>query len=216
MSKSLGNYIAVTEPPDDMFGKLMSISDDLMWRYFDLLSFRSNADLAELRNAVGGRPQSDGSKIRTREGNHSALSRHWLQLTAPRTTSAAAARSARRPLDVPTRVEMIDEPSITRCALAEAGGHGGEHIGGAPLDRAGWCADRWRESRKIPKRSNQPWARRGYSRSASAAFAAHRSECRRKSLRKIIKTPSQGVDSLGGPSVNCAPFAVTPRSQDRS
>lgn len=52
MSKSLGNYIAVTEPAGDMFGKLMSVSDALMWRYFDLLSFRANAELAELRGAV--------------------------------------------------------------------------------------------------------------------------------------------------------------------
>ncbi|MCK5902388.1 MAG: tyrosine--tRNA ligase, partial [Cocleimonas sp.] len=40
MSKSLGNYIGVTDTPDEMFGKIMSISDDLMWRYFELLSFR--------------------------------------------------------------------------------------------------------------------------------------------------------------------------------
>jgi tyrosyl-tRNA synthetase len=40
MSKSLGNYIGITDQPNDMFGKLMSISDDLMWRYFELLSFR--------------------------------------------------------------------------------------------------------------------------------------------------------------------------------
>src|SRR5690606_24479310 len=49
MSKSLGNYIGITEPAQEMFGKLMSISDTLMWRYFDLLSFRSNAELARLR-----------------------------------------------------------------------------------------------------------------------------------------------------------------------
>jgi len=54
MSKSMGNYIGITEPPDDMFGKLMSISDDLMWRYFDLLSFRPNAELARLRDEVAG------------------------------------------------------------------------------------------------------------------------------------------------------------------
>jgi len=54
MSKSLGNYIGVTEPPDDMFGKLMSVSDELMWRYFDLLSFRSNAELAAFKAAVAG------------------------------------------------------------------------------------------------------------------------------------------------------------------
>lgn len=41
MSKSLGNYIGISEPPQEMFGKLMSISDELMWRYFELLSFRS-------------------------------------------------------------------------------------------------------------------------------------------------------------------------------
>lgn len=52
MSKSLGNYIGVNEEPDAMFGKLMSISDDLMWRYFDLLSFRSNAQLETLKREV--------------------------------------------------------------------------------------------------------------------------------------------------------------------
>lgn len=52
MSKSLGNYIGIAEPAPDMFGKLMSISDTLMWRYFDLLSFRSTAEIAALREAV--------------------------------------------------------------------------------------------------------------------------------------------------------------------
>jgi tyrosyl-tRNA synthetase len=54
MSKSLGNYIGITDAPDEMFGKLMSISDDLMWRYFELLSFRPNADISRLRDDVGG------------------------------------------------------------------------------------------------------------------------------------------------------------------
>jgi tyrosyl-tRNA synthetase len=52
MSKSLGNYVGITEPPGEMFGKLMSISDDLMWRYFELLSFRSLDDIVRLRRAV--------------------------------------------------------------------------------------------------------------------------------------------------------------------
>jgi tyrosyl-tRNA synthetase len=52
MSKSLGNYIGITEEPDQMFGKLMSISDELMWRYFDLLSFRPNAELEGLKRSV--------------------------------------------------------------------------------------------------------------------------------------------------------------------
>lgn len=49
MSKSLGNYIGIEEAPDDQFGKLMSISDDLMWRYFDLLSFRPLVEIKRLR-----------------------------------------------------------------------------------------------------------------------------------------------------------------------
>jgi tyrosyl-tRNA synthetase len=52
MSKSLGNYIGIAESPDDMFGKLMSISDELMWRYFELLSFRPLADIEVLRKAM--------------------------------------------------------------------------------------------------------------------------------------------------------------------
>ncbi|NNL00596.1 MAG: tyrosine--tRNA ligase [Xanthomonadales bacterium] len=52
MSKSLNNYIGITETPDDMFGKLMSISDEMMWRYFDLLSFKGNEELASLKQRV--------------------------------------------------------------------------------------------------------------------------------------------------------------------
>jgi len=52
MSKSLDNYVGITESPGEMFGKLMSISDDLMWRYFEVLSFRSLADITALRRAV--------------------------------------------------------------------------------------------------------------------------------------------------------------------
>lgn len=52
MSKSLGNYIGISENAPSMFGKLMSISDDLMWRYFDLLSFRSAEEIKHLKQAV--------------------------------------------------------------------------------------------------------------------------------------------------------------------
>ena len=51
MSKSLDNYVGITEAPSEMFGKLMSISDPLMWRYFELLSFRPEAEIAALRRA---------------------------------------------------------------------------------------------------------------------------------------------------------------------
>jgi tyrosyl-tRNA synthetase len=59
MSKSLGNYVGINEPGDVQFGKLMSISDELMWRYFELLSFRPLTDVAALRKAI-----SDGRNPR--------------------------------------------------------------------------------------------------------------------------------------------------------
>ena len=54
MSKSLGNYIGINDAPDEMFGKLMSISDELMWRYFELLSFRSLDEIAGFKEVVAG------------------------------------------------------------------------------------------------------------------------------------------------------------------
>lgn len=60
MSKSLGNYIGITDSPTEMFGKVMSISDELMWRYYDLLSFRAIADIAALKQqALDGRNPRD-------------------------------------------------------------------------------------------------------------------------------------------------------------
>jgi tyrosyl-tRNA synthetase len=60
MSKSLDNYVGITEAPDEMFGKLMSISDELMWRYFDLLSFRSNEEITDFKaDVTGGRNPRD-------------------------------------------------------------------------------------------------------------------------------------------------------------
>jgi tyrosyl-tRNA synthetase len=52
MSKSLGNYIAIDEPANEMFGKIMSISDELMWRYFELLSFRPMKEIEKFREEV--------------------------------------------------------------------------------------------------------------------------------------------------------------------
>ncbi|MEM5549896.1 tyrosine--tRNA ligase [Pseudoalteromonas sp. NEC-BIFX-2020_002] len=52
MSKSLGNYIGITDAPNDMFGKIMSISDELMWRYYDLLSSLSIDEIADLKDKV--------------------------------------------------------------------------------------------------------------------------------------------------------------------
>ena len=59
MSKSLGNYVGITEPPEEMFGKLMSISDELMWRYMELLSFRTLDEIKQWQRecAEGANPR---------------------------------------------------------------------------------------------------------------------------------------------------------------
>jgi tyrosyl-tRNA synthetase len=60
MSKSKGNYVGITEPANTMFGKLMSISDTMMWRYYELLSFRTLAEIAQFKSDVdGGRNPRD-------------------------------------------------------------------------------------------------------------------------------------------------------------
>jgi len=116
MSKSLGNYIAVTDPPDDMFGKVMSVSDELMWRYFDLLSFRSNAELAELRDAVvaGRNPMAAKVELATE-----ITARFHGSAAANRAQENFRSRSQRKelPTDVATRVEEIEEPTISLARL---------------------------------------------------------------------------------------------------
>jgi tyrosyl-tRNA synthetase len=68
MSKSKGNYVGITDPPQDMFGKLMSISDDLMWRYFELLSFRPMNEIAVLRaECAAGRNPRDAKVMLAKE-----------------------------------------------------------------------------------------------------------------------------------------------------
>ncbi|MBL8416344.1 MAG: tyrosine--tRNA ligase [Propionivibrio sp.] len=52
MSKSLGNYVGINEPPREIFGKLMSVSDELMWRYYDLLSFRASEEVAGFKREI--------------------------------------------------------------------------------------------------------------------------------------------------------------------
>lgn len=63
MSKSLGNYVGITDAPNDMFGKLMSVSDDLMWKYFDLLSFRPTDELTALKAEVAAGANPRDAKV---------------------------------------------------------------------------------------------------------------------------------------------------------
>jgi tyrosyl-tRNA synthetase len=64
MSKSLGNYIGISDEPDEMFGKVMSISDDLMWRYYELLSFESLETIAELKATIEAGANPRNIKVR--------------------------------------------------------------------------------------------------------------------------------------------------------
>jgi len=109
MSKSKNNYVAITEPANTMFAKLLSISDTLMWKYFALLSFRPEADLAALKLQIeGGRNPKDAK----------------VQLAKEITTrfhSAAAADAAEQ--DFMNRArggvpDQIDEVALTGAPLA--------------------------------------------------------------------------------------------------
>jgi tyrosyl-tRNA synthetase len=81
MSKSLGNYVGIAEPPQEIFGKLMSISDELMWRYIELLSFASAEKIASWKKQVasGGNPRDIkvefGKEIVTRFHSAAAASK---------------------------------------------------------------------------------------------------------------------------------------------
>src|SRR5262249_18749732 len=82
MSKSLGNYVGVHERPNDMFGKLMKVSDELMWRYIELLSFESLDTIAAWKKAVAGGGNPRDVKVR------------FAQEIVTRFHDAAAARAA--------------------------------------------------------------------------------------------------------------------------
>lgn len=106
MSKSKGNYIGVTEDPNSMFGKAMSISDTLMWRWYTLLSFRSAGEIAKLKAEVdGGRNPRDAKVMLAKE------------ITA-RFHSAAAADAAEQDFVNRSKGGVPDE--IPEVALAGA------------------------------------------------------------------------------------------------
>src|SRR5947208_4607867 len=102
MSKSKGNYIAITEPPNDMFAKLLSINDTMMWKYYTLLSFRPEAEIAALKREVeAGRNPKDAKVMLAKE-------------ITTRFHSAAAADAAELDFNRRARGGVPDEiPSVT-------------------------------------------------------------------------------------------------------
>ncbi|MDQ2070570.1 tyrosine--tRNA ligase [Natronospira bacteriovora] len=113
MSKSLGNYVGITDSPEQMFGKIMSISDELMWRWFELLSLKGPAALAGYREEVDAGANPRDVKIRLAE-----------ELVA-RFHDDAAARNAHQAFVDRFRKGAMPE-EIERCELAadEQGGLG--------------------------------------------------------------------------------------------
>ena len=121
MSKSLGNYIGITEDADSMFGKVMSISDELMWRYFELLSFRSLAEIAALKSeASGGRNPRDIKFELARE----LVSRFHDAAAAERAQRNFTARVSAKavPDDLPVRVIHVDGAGLRVANLLKEAG----------------------------------------------------------------------------------------------
>ena len=83
MSKSLGNYIGINEAPAEMFGKLMSISDELMWRYFELLSFRSISEISKFKHEISRRRQSARHQVPASGRNRDALLQRCYRQNRP-------------------------------------------------------------------------------------------------------------------------------------
>jgi tyrosyl-tRNA synthetase len=124
MSKSIGNYIGITEEPDSMFGKLMSISDELMWRYFELLSFRPLSELAALRaQAAGGRNPRDIKFELARE----IVARFHDPAAAERAQRNFTSRVSEKavPQDLPVRVVAVESSGLRLANLLKEAGLAG-------------------------------------------------------------------------------------------
>jgi tyrosyl-tRNA synthetase len=119
MSKSKGNYVGISESPDDMFGKLMSISDELMWRYFELLSFKSLRDIEALRaQCVAGRNPRDVKVMLAQE----IITRFHSVAAAERALHnfEARFREGAIPDDIP-EITLSEAPLVITAVLKQAG-----------------------------------------------------------------------------------------------
>ncbi|MFO7277663.1 MAG: tyrosine--tRNA ligase [Pseudomonadota bacterium] len=121
MSKSLGNYIGITEPPGEIFGKIMRISDQLMWRYFELLSFRPLAEIEQLRRSVQeGRNPRDVKFELAKE----IVARFHGAPAAERAHEDFIARFSERtiPTDLPPQTIYVDAAGIRLANLLKEAG----------------------------------------------------------------------------------------------
>ena len=163
MSKSLGNYVGVTEAPGVMFGKLMSVSDELMWTYYELLTDRTPAEIAALQGAGRRRRRASAAgQGRSRQGDHHATSirptrptaaeaefdRIFVKKEAPDAVREVEVVAGAAPEgDASTTVYAADGLNriLVKCGLAESGSEatrkikqGGVKIDGAKVADFGW------------------------------------------------------------------------------
>jgi tyrosyl-tRNA synthetase len=110
MSKSLGNYVGIAEPPAEIFGKLMSVSDELMWRYIELLSFESTEKIKSWKEEVAG------------GGNPRDIKAAFAAEIVARFHGAAAARAAQEQFDQRFRHGALPEDMPEITLEAPAGG----------------------------------------------------------------------------------------------
>ena len=147
MSKSLGNYVGIQEPPLEMVGKLMSISDDLMWRYLDLLSTRKTAEIKDLKAAVasGAAHPMEVKKTLAAElagryhgdATGQAAADEWMRIFSQRETPSEVPEvSVKAPGDAGIGVVQL----LREAGLAESGGEARRlvsqaavHLDGAPV-----------------------------------------------------------------------------------
>jgi tyrosyl-tRNA synthetase len=147
MSKSKGNYVGISEPPAEMFGKLMSISDNLMWRYFELLSFRPMDEITDLRAACQqGRNPRDAKVMLAQEiverfHDRSAAERALVDFEArfrqgalPEDLPAVALSGAPLPIGVLLREAGLASSSSDALRSIE---QGGVRIDGVRIDDRG-------------------------------------------------------------------------------
>jgi len=124
MSKSLGNYIGITEDPDSMFGKMMSISDTLMWRYYELLSFRPLADIDRLKRAAEEGRNPRDIKL---ELAHEIVARFHDAAGADRAQRNFVSRVSEKavPQDLPLKVIPVEGAGIRIANLLKEAGLAG-------------------------------------------------------------------------------------------
>ena len=206
MSKSLGNYVGITDPPDEMFGKLMSISDELMWRYYELLSFLPVAEIARRQGRGRGRAQSARRQVRPRRRDRRPLPRRGQRRRARATSSSRGSSKARMPESIP---EVTLHAAEGTLGLAQA------------LKSAGLVASTSEAMRQIRQgavridgsgsrtsRQNSLQAQRTWSRSASGASRASssREAVDAPIVAAILRAPPRGARSAGANPAHCKRF----------